>query len=280
MKNKSEILDYCSNWYQTLSGEMALDQLDEQCADLMSEIFGYHAVETGFLSGKHDFLQFSRIAAGVSIVNKTGDLSADPKSDDEIQSAIISSSEQLPIATDNVDLVIASHVLEASKDPHQVLREIDRVLVPEGHCILIGFNPFAASRMAPQISKFVRGGLKRNKMANAHYKLRSAHRVRDWFSLLGFEVLDVHYMGFRPNIKNPKLFDKFRWLDKAGEYMGPALGKLYMFHVKKQVIAMRPYKKVWKAPAVLSGGKVVINRTAQRIRRENYSNNYSKNYSN
>jgi hypothetical protein len=157
-----------------------------------------------------------------------------------------------------------------------VLREIDRVLVPEGHCILIGFNPFVASRLVPQISELIRGGLKRNKNTSDDYKLRSAHRVRDWFSLLGFEVVDVHYIGFRPNIKNPKLFDKFSWLDKAGEYMGPALGKLYMFHVKKQVISMRPHKKVWQAPAVLSGGKVVINRTAQRIRRENYAKNYAK----
>ncbi len=283
MSDKTEIFDYCSSWYKTLAGKTALDQLDEHCADLMSEMFGYYAIETGFLSGKHDLLASSRIAAGFSLVNKGNENltqnvaknTAKNTAKNVIENndiSVISSVEQLPVATDNIDLVVASHVLESSEDPHQVLREIDRVLVPEGHCILIGFNPFAISRLAPQVSKLARRGYKSKQSVKEMYKLRSAHRVRDWFSLLGFEVVDVHYMGFRPNVKNPKLFNSFNWLDKAGEYIGPALGKLYVFHVKKQVIAMRPYKKVWKAPAVLSGGKVVINRTAQRIRRENYSN--------
>jgi SAM-dependent methyltransferase len=260
MKNKTDMLDYCSGWYETFSGKSSLGQLDELCADIMSETFGYYAIETGVLSGAHDFLQFSRIAAGFSIVSQH----ADSKSDLEAKVSLIASSEQLPIATDNVDLVVASHVLELSEDPHQVLREIDRVLVPEGHCILIGFNPLVISRMR----RLFGSAFKRKKN---DYRMRSVPRVRDWFSLLGFEVLDVHYMGVRPGIKNKKLFESLGWLEQLGQYAGPILGNMYVLHVKKQVIAMRPYKKVWKAPAVLSGGKVVLNSTAQKIRRDNLS---------
>ena len=79
-------------------------------------------------------------------------------------------------------------------------------------------------------------------------------------------------MGLRPTIKNKKLFDSLSWLENWGWVAGPMLGKLYVMHVKKQVVAMIPHKKVWRAPAVLSGGKVVLNNTAQKIRRENYSN--------
>ena len=264
--DKSKVSSYCSSWYETPSGKMALDKLDDLCAGIMSEIFGYYAIETGTLSGKHNLLRFSRIAAGFSIVSKP--VKKDVFSKD-VPSSIVSMTEQLPIATDNVDLVIASHVLEVSTEPHQVLREIDRVLVPDGHCILIGFNPYSVSRFFPQMGRLLRKGFKQKKTL---YSMRSAHRVRDWFSLLGFEVVDVHYMGFRPNIKNQKLFDSFRWLDRVGEYVGPMLGGMYMLHVKKQVVAMRPHKKVWSAPAVLNGGKVVLNNTAQKIRRENYSN--------
>jgi len=255
------MFDYCSNWYQTLSGQASLDKLDDVCADILSETFGYYAIEAGVLSGTHDLLKYSRIAAGFSLVSK------DVKNNNELKanSSVISSIEQLPIASDNIDLVVASHVLELSKDPHQVLREIDRVLVPEGHCILIGFNPFALSR----IKHLMGSVLNRNKDS---YQMRSVARVRDWFSLLGFEVLDVHYMGARPRVKNKKIFESMNWLENLGQYAEPVLGNMYVLHVKKQVVAMRPYKKVWRAPAVLSGGKVVLNNTAQKIRRENYSN--------
>lgn len=261
MKTEASMVDYSLNWYKSFAGEAALARVDDICAEIMSETFGYYALETGVLSGHHDLLKYSRIAAGFSLVSP----SLKPFVNINSTTMLISQLEQLPIATDNVDLIVASHVLEMSSNPHQVLREIDRVLVPEGHCILIGFNPFVITRVK-RLFNAVFGNKKHD------FKMRSVTRVRDWFSLLGFEVMDVHYMGLRPGLKNRKLFDSLGWLEKWGEYAGPLLGNMYVLHVKKQVVAMRPYKKVWKAPAVLSGGKVVLNNTAQKIRKENYYN--------
>jgi len=260
-----------SNWYQTLSGQSSLDELDSVCAETLSEIFGYYAIEMGVISEQHSLLKHSRIAAGFTLLDKTSKLKSSTPFGEKtnILSTVISTTEQLPIATDNVDLVIASHTLESSQDPHQVLREIDRVLVPEGHCILIGFNPFSLSQLIPKLGQSIRTRFGGEKSA---YKKRSVTRVRDWFSLLGFEVVDVHYMGMRPAVKNKRLFDALSWLERLGDYAGPVLGNMYVIHAKKQVIAMRPDKKVWRAPAVLSGGKVVLNNTAQKIRRQNYSN--------
>ena len=256
-----------ANWYQTLSGQSSLDKLDDWCAETLSEIFGYYAIEMGVISEQHSLLKHSRIATGFTIFDKTIKAKIGTPFDEGsgLPSSLISTTEQLPIATDNVDLVIASHTLESSKDPHQVLREIDRVLVPEGHCILIGFNPSPMS----QLSQLIRSGFKLDEYS---YKMHSVTRVKDWFSLLGFEVVNVHYMGMRSAIKNKKLFDALSWLERLGEYAGPMLGNMYVVHAKKQTVAMHPHKKVWLAPAVLSGGKVVLNNTAQKIRRENYSN--------
>ena len=270
MRKKSEIY---SRWYQTLSGQASLGKLDELCRETLSEIFGYYAIEMGVLSEKHSLLQHSRIAAGFTLVNSTHKIRKNTpfSNNDNVKNgnsqlpSLVTTIEQLPIATDNVDLVIASHTLELSEDPHQVLREIDRVLVPEGHCILIGFNPYSIF----QLGQFVRSRFSKDK---SNYKTRSVARVRDWFSVLGFEVMDVHYMGVRPAVNNKKIFDALGWLERLGEYAGPVLGNMYVIHAKKQMVAMRPNKKVWRAPAVLSGGKVVLNNTAQKIRRENYSN--------
>jgi len=276
--------DYSEKWYKTLAGQDALQTIDSLCTDAMSEIFGYYALQMGFLSEQHDLLINSRIAAGFSLIEKDSRGFSDVastliknvehnKNDIDItpnntnRNLIISTNEQLPIETDNIDLVIATHALETSIDPHQVLREIDRILVPEGHCILIGFNPFSLVR-AGQFFK-----PKYYKKVNANNKkLRSAHRVRDWFSVLGFEVLDVHHFGFRPRVKNQKLFDSLLWLEKLGKTAWPVLGNMYILHVKKQVVAMHPHKKVWKAPAVLTGGKVALNNTARKVRRQNFYN--------
>ena len=256
-----DVQKYSEHWYSTLSGKASLETLDGLCQEVMSEIFGYYALELGTLSGRHDLLSNSRIAAGFSLLTRQG---AETHLKDSDESLIISSNEQLPIDTDNIDLIVASHVLELSKNPHQVLREIDRVLVPEGHCILIGFNPFSLLR----IGRFLWPGTYKRDVTD---KMRAAHRVRDWFSLLGFEVLDVHYFGFRPNVKGQALFERMDWLEKLGGKAWPVLGNMYMLHVKKQVVAMRPHKKVWKAPAVLTGGKVALNNTARKIRHENFS---------
>lgn len=271
MRNNEEVLKHCSNWYKSHSGVAALEDMDVFFSDVMSEIFGYYAIQMGSLSGQHDLLKHSRIAADFSLVSddalQFGTLKVGRANeiDSNKNYSLIASNEQLPISTDNVDLVVASHILESSKNPHQVLREIDRILVPEGHCILIGFNPHSITNLGRQIKHF-------RQKRQSPYKMRSVNRVKDWFSLLGFKVLDINYLGYRPGVKNKKLFESLRWLESWGEYTGPLLGNMYVIHAKKRVIAMRPDKKVWQAPAVLNGGKVALNRTAQKIRQDNYSN--------
>lgn len=245
MQTSDANLALCKNWYESLAGEQALSQLDILCAEYMSEIFGYYALEMGALSGHARFSEHSRVAFSASLGTE------------HAVNDIIATPEQLPIETDNIDLVLASHLLESSSDPHQVLREIDRVLVPEGQLILIGFNPWSLMRS---------GRLLRKKV-----DIPVMSRVRDWFSLLGFEMLDVQYLGFRPSLQNEKLHQRLSWMESLGKVAWPLLGNLYVIHAKKQVIARRPYKKVWKAPILLSGGKVALNRTAQRVRKENFS---------
>ena len=41
----------------------------------------------------------------------------------------------------SLDLVVLPHALELARDPHLTLREVERVLVPEGRVVIAGFNP-------------------------------------------------------------------------------------------------------------------------------------------
>jgi len=50
---------------------------------------------------------------------------------------------RLPLQTDSVDVLVLPHILEYSRHPHEVLRETERVLIAEGHVVILGFNPFS-----------------------------------------------------------------------------------------------------------------------------------------
>ena len=52
-------------------------------------------------------------------------------------------SQVLPLASGSVDVVVLIHQLEFTAQPHQVIREAVRVLAPEGHLLVLGFNPFS-----------------------------------------------------------------------------------------------------------------------------------------
>ena len=46
----------------------------------------------------------------------------------------------LPFEAQSVDLIVMPHTLEFTSDPHRLLREAERVLMPEGQLIILGFN--------------------------------------------------------------------------------------------------------------------------------------------
>ena len=88
---------------------------------------------------------------------------------------------QLPIMTDSIDMVIVPHMLEFAKDQHQMLREIERVLKPEGKLIILAFNPWnfwVRYQFFQVMEKHDRIGK----------NLVNRLKILDWLKLLNFEV--------------------------------------------------------------------------------------------
>lgn len=238
MKNKFQ--NY-KRWYETEEGKAVLYKVEVYLAQCQEEIFGYYAIEQGVLTSIHSLLSSSRIPHCYSIDQQgSADLAAQP--------------DFLPIVADNIDLLVASHVLECSVRPHQVLREIDRVLVPEGHCFIIGFSPFSFAGLE---NVFIR-----NKERSKKYRLRTVGGSKDWLKLLGFDILEVRHFGYRPAIKSKgrlpaMIWNSLGWLETLGERYLPLFGNVYVIHAKKQVIAQRP-KKEFKGLNILPGSKPVV----------------------
>src|SRR2546428_8110024 len=112
-------------WFSTPQGTYVLDWELAQFDSAVEDVFGFRAVQVGL--PEVDFLRQNRIPFRFSLALEPGaSLAADPF--------------QLPLASQSVDLVVLPHVLEGHEHPHEVLREAERVLMPEGQAVISGFN--------------------------------------------------------------------------------------------------------------------------------------------
>lgn len=237
----SEISSYIQNWYQTQEGRYTLGVLEAEIQKQLNEIFGYYALEFGIHTEFQTLLSESRVANNFQICTLQSGI--DCKGD------IIAEPEFLPIVADNIDLVIASHVFEYSAYSRQVLREIDRVLVPEGHCLLVGFNPWSITGLIKRFRSF-------KSEDDQKLSLRSMGKVKDWFKVLGFEIVSSHTFAFRPPIQHKKIFDHLIWMEKFGGRFTKNLGAVYLIHAKKTEFAKMP-PTPWKTHKILAPKPVI-----------------------
>jgi SAM-dependent methyltransferase len=163
---------------------------------------------------------------------------------------------ELPFASQSLDLVVLPHVLEFAEEPHQVLREVERVLIPEGQVIISGFNP-ASMWGARQVA---------GRLTGAHFLPRdgefiSLPRLKDWLKLLNMEVNRGHFGCYAPPCVTEKWLNRFDFMEKAGDRWWPYLGAVYIVQAIKRVRGMRLIGPAWKKhPAKAPAAVPVTNR--------------------
>ncbi len=97
----------------------------------------------------------------------------------------------LPLASGSVDVVVLVHQLEFTPRPHQVMREAARVLAPEGHMLVLGFNPISLWGLRRVLSA---------RSASAPWRGRylTGQRVIDWLLLLGLRPRPIERFAILP----------------------------------------------------------------------------------
>lgn len=152
----------------------------------------------------------------------------------------------LPFAESSLDLVLLPHTLELSGDAHATLREVERVLVPEGRLVITGFNPWGwwgwRQRRAALTQRW---GLGTQVEPAAHHWI-SLRRLRDWLKLLGFTVEESHYGCFRPPLDRQGWLSAGAWMERLGSRWWPFLGSVYCVVAVKRVRGMRLLEPAWK----------------------------------
>ncbi|GHU03916.1 hypothetical protein AGMMS49960_18930 [Betaproteobacteria bacterium] len=122
-----------TEWLQTPLGRYVVDWEQTQLDALLVDIFGYNALQLGL--GSENLLRANRMPYQL--------VAGEPVAGDLGRVAVMTKEDALPFASASLDLVVLAHVLEFAANPHQVLREVERVLVAEGSVVIAGFNPFS-----------------------------------------------------------------------------------------------------------------------------------------
>lgn len=217
-------------WYDSYLGraygELEIMHLEE----VLPTLFGYHLLQIGAYH-EPNYLKKSLIKHKVIIDRNRGDR--------PLQVNLRSKTETLAIATDSVDVVILYHELELHSDPHSVLREIDRILVPEGRVVILGFNPWSLWGVRRIFSQW------RRSIPWCCYFL-SPFRVKDWLRLLGYDLEVAHTFFHRPPLNYPWSVDRLSMVEKIGQKIWPAFGAGYMLVAKKRVSTLTPVGPSWK----------------------------------
>ncbi len=214
-----------SAWLATAQGAYVLDWEFAQFDSAVDDVFGYRAVQIGL--PEVDFLRQSRIGFRFTLALEPG-------------AAVAADPLQLPLESQSLDLVALPHVLEFHASPHEVLREAERVLRPEGHIVISGFNTASLWRLR-QLLPF---GNRASAPWDAHFI--GLLRLRDWLRVLGFELNGGQFGCYVPPFARKKWLDRFAFMDKAGARWWPILGGVYVVRAIKRVSGLRLVTPAWR----------------------------------
>ena len=212
------------DWFQSPLGAYLLAQECAWLDQVTPDIFGYHAIQLGL--PQLDLLRESRIVHRVTVSPEVA------RHPNHVQAQF----HELPFDTQSIDLCVMPHVLEFSEIAHEVLREIDRVLRPEGRVLVLGFNPWSlfgtkklwTSKGYPWQGQFV-----------------SLVRIKDWLQLLGLEPASGRLACYIPPCETEKWQRRFRFMEPTGDRWWGVAGGVYMVEAIKRVQGMRLIAPVW-----------------------------------
>jgi SAM-dependent methyltransferase len=206
-----------NEWLDTAQGKYVLSREQTYFDHTVADIFGFNALQMG-MTGQ-EFLRQSRMPLRV-------------RGDESATADVRFCHDELPFPCESMDLLLLPHVLEFAENPHQILREVERVLMPEGNLIISGFNPFSL------------WGLRRALGSKQDYpwcgEFIALKRLKDWLALLGFVVVDVRFSALA----------RCCFMDGSGDRRWAGSGGVYFLHAIKRVPGMRLIQPKWNKKLV------------------------------
>jgi len=230
-----DIREQLESWYARDNGQYLQGEIRESVQEFLDTAFGYHILQLGVRGDRplytgspinHRLYCSPRQAEGVGLV-------AEP--------------DELPLDSDSIDAIIVHHCLEFAANPHQVLREIQRVLTPQGQLLIIGFNPYSLLGLKTRVRARMRDPLW------SRHRPVGEHRLTDWLHLLGCEVLDTRRLYSLPPLGTGRLRRLLTTADEWLTRLNLPWGGVYILHATKNVAAIN---RTWRPARARRGGLI------------------------
>lgn len=155
--------------------------------------------------------------------------------------SILCEFDALPFEANSLDLVLLPHTLEQAPDPHRCLREVERVLRPEGRVVILGLNPASLWAVRQNLARV--NGRMLGRPPRLYLPEEGEYigywRLRDWLRLLSFEVERAQFGCYRPPLLSEPWLSRWQWIEKPGGKWWTVLGALYGVIAVKRVHGMR-----------------------------------------
>lgn len=221
---------YKNAWYTHGAGIRIADAEKQELDDILPCLHGYHLVQLSE-EGLYSYMSASLISHRI-LVHPFASTATH-------KSKVKANCDELPFKSDSVDVVILPHTLEQARNPHEILREVHRILIPEGYIVITGFNPVSCWGLWYSYKKLT------GKISKSGHLL-TYNRLRDWLKLLNFQVTGGKRFYFLPPVSNRKILKKMNKFEKIGEKYWPFLGGAYSVVAVKRMIPFTLIKAKWK----------------------------------
>jgi SAM-dependent methyltransferase len=226
------------SWFDTPPGRYLLAWEQQQFEQAVVDIFGYHALQLGLPT--LDALQDNRMPHRWLALQEPTDASSAAR-----PPVLLTDYSALPFAAASLDLVVLPHTLDSHADPHATLREVARVLVPEGRVVICGFNPASLWGLRQRRDRLCqRWGWGEPFLPEVQQI--GYWRLRDWLHLLDFEIEGGHFGCYRPAARTEKWLQRLQGMDRLGARWWPIFGAVYMLVAVKRVHGVRLLGPAWK----------------------------------
>lgn len=239
VKPLADSVNDLETWFQSALGQTILEDEQRHIDESVADLYGFHLLQLS-VNRDVDLTRNSSIQHRFSMVPS---LKQAPSQNAIHQNrgliSAVTEGEKIPLESESVDVVMLHHTLEFSENPHQLLRETERVVIPRGHVLIVSFNPFSWMGLWKSMARF--GGSAQWR----HHSLRLG-RVVDWLRLLDFEPVKVHHGFYRWPVDHSGVIKKTQWMEKF--FCGTKLpfGGYYMILARKDVVGMTPIRPAWK----------------------------------
>jgi SAM-dependent methyltransferase len=221
-------------WLDGPLGASVLELEKRILADALADVFGFELLQIGEWGHRDELSASARTQHRCWLAPEAGG-----------HGGIRAHFDELPIATASIEAVLLPHTLEYAQRPHELLREVERVLVGEGQLLICGFNPLGPWGLRHLLSR---------RFPPTSTRLLSEGRTADWLSLLGFEVVESCRYLFAPPWRQRLSGRTREWLERRGPQLASLLAGAYLVKARKRVRALTPIRPAWsRKPAVVGG---------------------------